>query len=196
MRRAVGPRGKPNAVRRAREQRRTMTLPEIALWTLLRQRPCGLKFRRNHPFGGELALDFHCGDARPAVEVEGEAHSRGDRPGRDAAPDAVLRARGVETLRLPAVEVLRDMDAVMRGVLAACVARLPLHHPAARGGPPRRDEPGKDRGAGYFPHIRNTPNLGVSAMGALRQAASARPRTSRVWAGSMTPSSHRRAVAW
>ena len=44
------------------------------------------------------------------------------------------------------------------------------------------------------PHILNTPKR-VSGIGALRDAEMDRPRTSRVWAGSMMPSSHRRAVA-
>ena len=44
-------------------------------------------------------------------------------------------------------------------------------------------------------HIRNTPKAGLSGIGASRLAASARPSTSRVWAGSITPSSHSRAVA-
>ncbi len=43
------------------------------------------------------------------------------------------------------------------------------------------------------PYIRNTPNLG-SGMGALRQADNDSASTSRVLAGSMMPSSHRRAV--
>ncbi len=44
-------------------------------------------------------------------------------------------------------------------------------------------------------HIRNTPNLARSSIGALRHAANASPSTSRVCAGSMMPSSHSRAVA-
>ena len=47
----------------------------------------------------------------------------------------------------------------------------------------------------FIDHILNTPNGGRSGIGALRQAAKARPSTSRVWAGSMMPSSHSRAVA-
>ncbi len=43
-------------------------------------------------------------------------------------------------------------------------------------------------------HMRKTPKRG-SGMGAFRLAESDRPSTSRVWAGSMTPSSHSRAVA-
>ena len=43
-------------------------------------------------------------------------------------------------------------------------------------------------------HIRNTPNR-VGSIGAFSAADSARPSTRRVSIGSMTPSSHRRAVA-
>ena len=55
--------------------------------------------------------------------------------------------------------------------------------------------PGRNCGPRPGHHIRNTPNAGRSGIGALRVAAKARPRTSRVCAGSMMPSSHSRAVA-
>ena len=44
-------------------------------------------------------------------------------------------------------------------------------------------------------HILNTPKDAFSGTGALSVAAKASPSTSRVCAGSITPSSHRRAVA-
>jgi len=44
-------------------------------------------------------------------------------------------------------------------------------------------------------HILNTPNVARSGIGAFSVAEKARPSTSRVWAGSMMPSSHSRAVA-
>jgi len=142
MRKFAGPKAGGGAIRTARGQRRTMTLPEVLLWTALRQRPGGLKFRRQHPIGEQLSLDFYCNDARLAIEVDGEAHGCGDRPARDARRDALLRGHGIETLRVAAREVLRDCDAVVRGVVAACVARSPLHH--ASHGPPPRDELGED----------------------------------------------------
>src|SRR5258708_5769113 len=43
-------------------------------------------------------------------------------------------------------------------------------------------------------HIRNTPNF-VSGIGAFNEAEIPRPRTSRVSRGSITPSSHKRALA-
>jgi len=143
MLRDVAPKAKAGTTSKARRLRRDMSLPEVLLWRALRERPGGLKFRRQHP-SGPYILDFYCMDARLAIEVDGEAHGRGDRPARDAARDAVLEGTGILTLRINAAEILRDLDAVLRGMQAAAIARLPLHHPAAPGGPPPRDALGED----------------------------------------------------
>ena len=135
------------AVRRAREQRRAMTPPELALWSVLRKRPDDFKFRRQHPMGDDLSLDFYCNDARLCIEVDGEAHNRGDRPVRDERRDALLAAHGIETLRVPAVEVLKNLDGVLTHILSTVRARLPLHHrPKRAGGPPPRAKLGEDKG--------------------------------------------------
>jgi very-short-patch-repair endonuclease len=139
----IAPKPKPGGVKRARRLRKEMTLPEVLLWQALRGRPDGLKFRKQHP-SGDFTLDFYCGDARLVIEIDGEAHSRGDRPDRDEARDAWFEQFGIGTLRVPAIEVLRDLDAIVRGIVAAARSRLPLHHPAAPGGPPPRDELGED----------------------------------------------------
>jgi very-short-patch-repair endonuclease len=135
----IAPKGTAASVRRARRLRRSMSLPEVLLWQVLRARPDGLKFRRQHATG-PYDLDFYCGDARLAIEVDGEAHERGNRPQRDAARDRWLSNKRIHTLRIPAVEVLRNLEGVVRGILAEATARLPLHHPAAPGGPPPPDK--------------------------------------------------------
>ncbi|WP_308514530.1 endonuclease domain-containing protein [Sphingomonas flavescens] len=132
----IAPKARRSATRNARALRRKMTLPEVFLWQALRRNPSGLKFRRQHPTG-PYVLDFFCGDARLAVEVDGEAHSRGDRPKRDDHRDAWLREAGIDTLRVRAADVLSDLDAVLRYIVSEATSRLPLHHPA--GGPPPRD---------------------------------------------------------
>ena len=137
----IAPKARPGTTRNARSLRRKMTLPEVILWRWLRQRPNGLKFRRQHP-SGPFVLDFFCSDARLAIEIDGEAHSRGSRPKRDAARDAWLQDLGIDTLRVPAADVLSDLDAVVRLITSETKSRLPLHHPA--GGPPPRDELGED----------------------------------------------------
>jgi very-short-patch-repair endonuclease len=135
----VAPKGNAASVRRARRLRRTMSLPEVLLWQVLRQRPNDLKFRRQHA-SGPYDLDFFCTDARLCIEVDGEAHNRGNRPARDAARDEWLKVTGIVMMRIPATEVLKNLDGVIAGIIAEATARLPLHHPAAPGGPPPRDE--------------------------------------------------------
>ena len=127
--------------RKARALRRTMTLPEVLLWQRLRARPVGLKFRRQHPTGPYI-FDFYCVDAALAVEIDGHMHVA--QVERDAARDAWLARAGIATLRLTAGDVLRDGDAVADQVVVVARSRLPLHHPAAPGGPPPRAKLGED----------------------------------------------------
>ena len=143
MLRDQAPNARPDALKTARRQRRDMSPAEVAVWVALRERPGGLKFRRQHPTG-VYSLDFYCSDARLAIEVDGEAHSRGDRPARDAARDAWLMRHGIATLRVPAIDVFRNIEGVIDGIVATARERLPLHHPAALGGPPPRDKLGED----------------------------------------------------
>ena len=139
----ISPKPGTGTVRKARILRREMTLPEVLLWQVLRKRPGGLKFRRQHA-SGPYIVDFYCTDAGLAVEVDGEAHGRGDGPDRDAVRDAWLARAGIATLRITAAEVLRDVEAVCHHILAEARVRLPLHHPAEPGGPPPRDKLGEE----------------------------------------------------
>jgi len=114
-----------------------MSLPEVLLWQVLRKEPGGFKFRRQNPQLG-YRLDFACLETRLAIEVDGEAHNRGDRPRRDGLRDRRLAEIGFSTLRIPAIEILKDLDAVITGIVVACRERGPLHHRAPPGGPPPR----------------------------------------------------------
>ena len=95
-----------------------MSLPEVLLWQQLRKEPDGVRFRRQHP-AGPYVLDFFCATANLALEVDGEAHNCGDRPRRDLARDKWLNERGVRVLRIPAVEVLKNLDGVLSSISLA-----------------------------------------------------------------------------
>ena len=109
-----------------------MTLPEIILWQWMRERPGGLRCRHQHPIG-RYSLDFYCPSAKLAIEVDGEAHNRGDQPQHDAERDAWVAGQGIRTLRIAAIDVMNDLDAVTRLILAER-GIFPLHQPSA--GPP------------------------------------------------------------
>ena len=133
----IAPKGRGRAVTNARQLRRAMSLPEVLLWRELRARPKGLKFRRQHA-SGPYVLDFFCSDARMAIEVDGETQAYGGRPIRDGMRDAWFAKGGILTLRIAASDVLNDLESVLTMVVREAHARLPLHHPAAPGGPPPR----------------------------------------------------------
>jgi very-short-patch-repair endonuclease len=106
------------AINRARQLRREPSPPEFRLWSYLRQRPDGLKFRQQHPFE-RCTVDFYCPAARLVVEVDGDGHSMGDNPERDARRDAWLRARGLEVIRFDARDVMNALDSVITAILLA-----------------------------------------------------------------------------
>lgn len=114
--------GPKRTVKRARSLRRTMSLPEVLLWRALRGRPDGLKFRRQHP-SGDYVIDFFCLEAGVGIEVDGVSHDMGDRPERDVVRDAWLLGQGIEVLRIPARDVLGDLDAVIRHIVAVVGSR-------------------------------------------------------------------------
>ena len=124
------------AYKNARRLRRELSLPEKLLWVRLRR--AEVRFRRQHPIG-RYVLDFYCPAAKLAIEVDGAAHDFGDRPQRDEARTAWLRTEGIETLRIPAKDVLADPDALADALIRLCASTAkPLHHSAAPSCPPPR----------------------------------------------------------
>ncbi|MBC6980942.1 endonuclease domain-containing protein [Caulobacter sp. 17J80-11] len=115
----------PKAItlKRARSLRRTLSTPEARLWVRLRNRgedhPA---FRRQHPFGPYI-LDFYCPQLKLAIEVDGQGHTMGDQPRHDIQRDAWLRTKGVEVVRLEAVEVLKDPDAAADAIWNLVLSR-------------------------------------------------------------------------
>ena len=110
---------------RAKRQRREMSLPEVLLWQALRGKAAdGLRFRNHHPIS-RLTLDFYCPSAKLGIEIDGDAHSRGEQPEHDARRDAFLTSRGIRVLRVMATDVLRPggLDDVVRGIVAAARRR-------------------------------------------------------------------------
>ncbi|MBA4747197.1 MAG: 3-isopropylmalate dehydratase small subunit [Sphingopyxis sp.] len=129
------------AIIRAKALGRNMTPPELRLWTALRRRPDGLKFRKQHP-AGPFTLDFYCPAARLCIEVDGLSHSIGKNPAKDAARDAFFEAHGIKTLRIPAPLIKDRLEDVIMQIVTEVMARIPLHHPAD--GPPPHSANGEE----------------------------------------------------
>jgi very-short-patch-repair endonuclease len=151
--------GTSEAKKLAKRLRSAMLLPEVVLWNALRRNAIGHRFRRQHAAGNYIS-DFYCHAAALIIEVDGEAHERGDAPERDARRDAWFEAQGLFVLRVTARDVLADLDAVVRLIKAECDARAPsvsLRSPPPPGGeelderddtPPPRGEVARRAGGG------------------------------------------------
>ncbi len=105
-------------VAKARDLRRRLSLPEVILWTAIRgRRLAGVRFRRQHPVGPYI-LDFYCEAVQLAVEVDGSGHEDPDRARHDARRTVWLNAQGIAVLRIPAREVLGNLEGVLANLKA------------------------------------------------------------------------------
>jgi len=97
-------------IKQARRLRRTLSVPEVRLWSRLRERAPGRPiFRRQHPIGAYV-LDFYCPQAKLAIEIDGLIDDVAGRPERDERRDAWLTQQGVTVIRIPAIELTAALD--------------------------------------------------------------------------------------
>jgi len=114
-------------VYQARQLHKRMSPTEIRLWRMLRLRPEGLQFRRQHPFGPYI-FDFFCKAAAVAVEVDGLAHDFEATVRRDQLRDDWARQQGVETIRIAAEDVRTNLEGVLLHIVNRCLERTPPPH--------------------------------------------------------------------
>ena len=109
---------------RAKSLRTNQTAAEANLWSRLRAgRFHGLKFRRQVPFSADYVADFVCPSAKLIVEVDGSQHA--DQAAYDALRTRFFEGQGYRVIRFWNNQVLGEMDAVLRAVLAATSLPLP-----------------------------------------------------------------------
>lgn len=106
--------------------RKKSTWAEKKLWAILRDRHfSAYKFRRQHEMGRHV-LDFYCAEARYNLELDGSQHGFPEQQAKDAARDAYLKARNIQTRRFWNSQ-LKDMRWVRETIWADLQARAP--HP-------------------------------------------------------------------
>ena len=103
----------------ARRLRKQSTEAERRLWSALRRRRLGFKFRRQVPLHGYV-VDFACLERKVVVEVDGSQHaSEGDRAA-DGVRDARLVEAGFRVLRFWNYQVGRKLPVVLEQIYAVC----------------------------------------------------------------------------
>ncbi|WP_292984216.1 endonuclease domain-containing protein [Oceanicaulis sp. UBA6590] len=93
----------------ARRLRRDMTDAERKLWSMLRRRPDGLKFRRQHPISRYVA-DFACPQIGLIIELDGGQHNLPAHRRRDEHRTRCLENQGWHVLRFWNTQVFEAPD--------------------------------------------------------------------------------------
>jgi len=126
-------------ISQARTLRKTAGLSEQKLWSLLRYKQLGFKFRRQYP-AGPYVLDFYCPQAKVCVELDGDSHC--GRESRDARRDAYLENQGIATLRVTTPELYENPEVVVDAIWRLCEERRRKPPPVSS---PFSDEKGERR---------------------------------------------------
>jgi very-short-patch-repair endonuclease len=103
-------------LKRAKTLRRTMTRPEVLLWTKLRRRIADAPiWRRQHPLGPYIA-DFYCPAARLVAEIDGHIHGDDGQRAHDVRRDHWMTSQGLRVERILASSVFDELDDVADGL--------------------------------------------------------------------------------
>ncbi|MGB3723578.1 MAG: endonuclease domain-containing protein [Pacificimonas sp.] len=112
----------PETLKRARENRATLTPAEIKVWSALRAKQLdGLKFTKQVAFAPYIA-DFACCRAKLIVEVDGDSHAFTEAA--DARRTAFLDRLGYRVIRFANSAVYDSLEHVLRDISEAAHSRL------------------------------------------------------------------------
>ncbi|PHQ29792.1 leucine--tRNA ligase [Leeuwenhoekiella nanhaiensis] len=123
--------GKPELIpillERAQEMRDKPTKAEALLWSKLRGKKTGFKFRQQHPID-QYIVDFVCLSAQLIIEVDGDVHQY--QMNKDAERQLLLeQKKGFKVLRFSNDEVLNNVEKVVEAITVEIERRekvLPL----------------------------------------------------------------------
>lgn len=91
--------------------RREPTVQEARLWSRLRNKQLGVRFRRQEVILGWI-VDFYCPAWKLAVEIDGPWHD----PRADAFRDHVMAEHSIRVLRFTNDQVAHDLDGVVDSI--------------------------------------------------------------------------------
>lgn len=93
-----------------RELRNKPTPQELILWSRLRNRQLGCKFRRQHSLGRYVA-DFYCREKDLIIEIDGSQHA--EQETYDIQRAGFFESRGLRVLRFWNNEINANLEGVM-----------------------------------------------------------------------------------
>jgi very-short-patch-repair endonuclease len=112
---------KPWKQAKAKEMAKNLTLSEAILWARLKEKKIGVWVHKQKTVMGYI-IDFWCPAAGLAIEVDGPSHLR--QRAWDKKRDAVLKSKGIMTMRFLNAEVENSTNAVEALIRSRVAKRL------------------------------------------------------------------------
>ena len=116
---------------RAKELRVKQSDAERRLWSKLRNKQTGDKFRRQEPIG-DYIVDFVCIENGLIIELDGSQHCQDEAKGYDLSRDGYLESLGFRVLRFSNYDVLMNFDGVLSAIMQNLPPLSPLREPGGK----------------------------------------------------------------
>ena len=110
---------------KAAQLRSQPTFAEELLWNYLRTKPCGFKFRRQHPFSNYI-LDFYCHALCLVIEVDGSIHQVEEVKNSDEQRQKQLEGQGLSFIRSTNNEIKLQLEKVIQQIEAYLQSKIKL----------------------------------------------------------------------
>lgn len=114
------------------ELRRNMPLAEVILWSKLKGKGLGYKFRRQYSVD-RFIVDFYCPALKLAIEVDGDSHYTEAANMRDKARQDIMERYGCLFLRFTNKEIYENSDGAVAKIME-CISGLTSPTPPCKGG--------------------------------------------------------------
>ena len=111
-----------------RRLRKSMTKAEVVLWSMIKGKQLGYKFRRQHGIG-KFIVDFYCSELQLVVELDGGIHGEEETTKRDRRKEAYLTKLGFYIKRYRNEYILEAGEAVYEDLKKHC-EHLPSFKPS------------------------------------------------------------------
>ena len=96
-----------------------MTEAEVYLWSHIRKKQLGYRFRRQVSIGSYV-VDFYCLDLRLAIEIDGPIHTQPHVMEKDQFRQSFIEMDGIVFLRLTNYEVMHQTDKNLERIKNQC----------------------------------------------------------------------------
>jgi transcriptional regulator len=96
----------------AKKLRENLTFAEEKLWSFLREKQLGVKFRIQHPISRFIA-DFYCHELKLVIELDGGIHEKEENKELDKNRDGEMKELGLKILRFTNQDVIENIQDVL-----------------------------------------------------------------------------------